>query len=330
MTISEFQMLKFALSRDFMSFTDRGVRELNQGGSFIHNWHLDAVAWHLKKVMSGEIKRLIINLPPRSLKSLMVSVLFPAFWLGQDPRKKIFGISYGGDLASKHARDCQSIMHTNWYRSTFPRTQIARIADSSIYTDQRGFRRATSINATLTGLGGDCFIIDDPLKPVDAQSEALRNAVNDWISHTLMSRLDDKAKGAIIVVMRRVHQHDLTGYLKENFPGTWTVLSLPAIAQEDEIVEIGPKRFRSRHVGEALHPDRESVEVLDGVRRELGSDIFEAQYQQSPVPPGGAMVKRDWLRYYDTLPEQTYPARVIQSWDTAVKNGPPEIPSRGP
>ena len=112
----------------------------------------------------------------------------------------------------------------------FPAHKLLASPTSSIYTDQRGFRRATSINATLTGLGGDCFIIDDPLKPVDAQSEPLRNGVNDWISHTLMSRLDDKAKGSIIVVMQRVHQHDLTGYLIENFPGNWTVLSLPAIA----------------------------------------------------------------------------------------------------
>ena len=100
MTTNDFRLLRFALRRDFMAFTDRGVRQLNQGGSFIHNWHLDALAWELKKVMSGETKRLIINLPPRSLKSLMVSVLFPAFWLGHDPRKKIFGISYGADLAA--------------------------------------------------------------------------------------------------------------------------------------------------------------------------------------------------------------------------------------
>ena len=125
----------------------------------------------LMKVMSGETKRLIINLPPRSLKSLMASVLFPAFWLGHDPRKKIFGISYGGDLAAKHARDCQLVMQSNWYRATFPGTRISRIADLSIYTHKQGFRKATSISATLTGLGGDCFIIDDPLKPIDAQSE---------------------------------------------------------------------------------------------------------------------------------------------------------------
>lgn len=321
MAVNEFQMLKFALGRDFMSFTDRGVRQITQGGSFQHNWHLDAISWELMKVMSGETRRLIINLPPRSLKSLMTSVLFPAFWLGHDPRKKIFGISYGGELAAKHARDCQLVMQSNWYRATFPGTRISRIADSSIYTSKQGFRKATSISATLTGLGGDCFIVDDPLKPIDAQSEPLRNSVNEWISHTLISRLDDKAKGSIIVVMQRVHQHDLTGYLIENFPGTWTVLSLAAIAREDELVQIGSDRFHSRQAGEALHPEREPLEVLEALRCELGSDHFEGQYQQSPVPPGGAMVKRDWLQYYDVLPNRVYPAKVFQSWDTAVKNG---------
>jgi hypothetical protein len=295
---NDFQLFKAALRHDFMAFTDRGVRQLNQGGSFSHNWHLDAIAWELQKVISGKTKRLIINLPPRSLKSLMVSVLFPAFWLGHDSHKKIFGISYGADLAAKHARDCQSIMQTGWYRQVFPRTKVARIADSSIYTDRSGFRKATSINSTLTGLGGDCFIIDDPLKPVDAQSDSLRNAVNDWISHTLISRLDDKAKGAIIIVMQRVHQHDLTGFLMQNFPQNWTLLNLPAIAREDETVETGPNRFYSRKEGEALHPDREPLEVLENLRRQLGSDIFEGQYQQSPVPPGGAMLRRE---YYSKL-----------------------------
>src|SRR6185312_10538809 len=121
--------------------------------------------------------------------------------------------------------------------------------------------------------------------------------------------------------MQRVHQHDLTGYLTENFPETWTILNLPAIASEDECVQIGPNSFHFRQAGEALHPERESLEVLEGLRRELGSDHFAAQYQQSPVPPGGAMVRREWLQYWDVLPDLKYPAKVFQSWDTAVKNG---------
>src|SRR6185312_7619633 len=266
MSNNDFRVFLAALRHDFLAFTDRGVRQLNQGISFRHNWHLEAVAWELEKVMKGETRRLIINLPPRSLKSLMVSVLLPAYWLGHDPRKKIFGISYGGELAAKHARDCQSIMQTGWYRRAFPRAQITRIADSSIYMDQQGFRKATSINATLTGLGGDCFIIDDPLKPIDAQSDALRSAANDWLSSTMLSRLDDKAKGVIIIVMQRVHQYDLTGYVLEKSPKDWVLLNLPAIAEDCEEIQVGPGLFHRRQAGEVLHPEREPLHVLERVR----------------------------------------------------------------
>jgi predicted phage terminase large subunit-like protein len=99
------------------------------------------------------------------------------------------------------------------------------------------------------------------------------------------------------------------------------VLSLPAIAEDHEEIEIGPGLFHVREPGEALHPEREPVRVLEDLRRELGSDIFAAQYQQSPIPPGGAMIRREWIRYYDVLPPRKFPARVIQSLDTAVKNG---------
>ena len=186
-------------------------------------------------------------------------------------------------------------------------------------TTARGFRKATSVYGTLTGLGGDIFIIDDPQKPVDAQSEAQRNALNQWVSNTLMSRLDSKERGVVIVVMQRVHLNDLSGYLIES--GDWTVLSLPAIAEQDEVIAIGNNEFHQRRAGEALHPELESLASLQNLRRQIGSDVFAAQYQQCPVPPGGAMIRREWLRYYDHLPERTYRTQVIQSWDTAAKDG---------
>jgi predicted phage terminase large subunit-like protein len=319
MSVPDLRVLDAALRTDFLTFTHRGVLTLNPGIAFARNWHLDAIAWQLQKVMAGETKRLIINLPPRALKSIMVSVLFPAFWLGHDPRRKIFGISYGSDLSAKHASDFRSVTESEWYKRAFPKMTIARAVDSDVYTTQRGFRKATSINAALTGFGGDCFIIDDPLKPVDAQSDAQRGAVNDWISSTLVSRLDDKEKGVIVVVMQRVHHQDLTGYLLERSPGTWTVLNLPAIAENREQVEVGPGLFHVRNAGDALHPEREPLHVLESLRHELGSDVFAAQYQQCPVPPGGAMIKRAWLRYYDQPPERTYKCKIVQSWDTAGK-----------
>ena len=210
MNFTDQDFLNAAVRLDFVTFLHRCMKTLNPGAPFLENWHIEAIAYQLELIRRGKTTRLIINMPPRALKSIIVSVVLPAFLLGHDPRRKIFGISYGGELAAKHASDFRSIVQSRWYRQAFPKMQIARMADSDVYTKARGFRKTTSVNATLTGLGGDCFIIDDPLKPVDAQSEAYRNAVNDWFSNTLSSRLDNKVTGVIIVVMQRVHLNDLT------------------------------------------------------------------------------------------------------------------------
>ncbi len=311
--------LNAALRSDFVAFVHRCVLTLNPGAPFLSNWHIDAIAYVLEKVLTGEVTRLIINAPPRSLKSIMVSVAFAAYMLGHTPRRKIFGISYSSDLSAKHASDFLSIVQSPWFKRAF-QMQISRSAASDVYTSARGFRKATSIYATLTGLGGDCFIIDDPLKAVDAQSDVLRNNLNDWFSSTLRSRLDNKVTGTIIVVMQRVHLNDLTGHLLEKSDG-WTVLSLPAIAEIDEEFAIGDGKVYKRRAGEALHPAREPLAILENLRSELGPDVFAAQYQHCPVPPGGAMIRRDWLRYWDRLPERTYATRIIQSWDTAAKGG---------
>jgi predicted phage terminase large subunit-like protein len=307
------------LRRDFESFLRRCFMTLNPGSPYLPNWHIAAIAYLLARVRRGEITRLIINLPPRHLKSLTVSVAWPAFLLGLEPRHRIFAISYGSELSSKHASDFRSIVESPWYQRAFYNMRIARSLEDEVSTTARGFRRSTSVYGTLTGLGGGIFIIDDPQKPVDAQSDIQRNRLNQWVSNTLMSRLDNKEKGIIIVVMQRVHLDDLSGYLMES--GGWTVLSLPAIAEQDETIAIGDNEFHLRRAGEALHPELESLESLKKLQRRIGPDVFAAQYQQSPVPPGGAMIRREWLRYYQEPPERTYRATIIQSWDTASKDG---------
>lgn len=313
-------LLNAALRSDFETFLTRSFVTLNPGTSLLWNWHLQAIAYQLERVRRGEVTRLIINLPPRYLKSILVSVAFPAFILGHDPRRRIIAISYGADLSMKHARDFRHIVESPWYRRAFPRMQSERSIDEEITTSLKGFRKATSVQGTLTGLGGDMIIIDDPQKPVDAQSDARRTSVNDWVSRTLFSRLDNKETGVIIVVMQRVHMDDLSGFLSSG-SSDWEVLSLPAIAETDEQILIGDSVFHHRRAGEALHPAHESIETLQKLQQTLGSDIFAAQYQQCPVPPGGAMIRREWLHYYDTPPERTYRSKVIQSWDTAAKDG---------
>jgi predicted phage terminase large subunit-like protein len=318
--VTERDLLNALLRSDFGSFLYRCMLTLNPNAPFMRNWHIDAISWQLQRVRVGEVTRLIINLPPRYLKSLTVSVIFPAFLLGHKPWLKIFGISYATDLSAKHAADFRAIVESSWYRRAFPNMRVARAADSDVFTTKTGFRRSTSVTAALTGFGGDIFIIDDPQKPGDALSETQRNGLTQWFSNTLRSRLDNKEKGIIIVVMQRVHLLDLTGYLTEN-SDEWTVLSLPAISEADEQIATGADKYFLRPAGEALHPAYESLATLQRLRGALGSDVFAAQYQQAPVPPGGAMIRKDWLRYYDVAPARTYKNKIIQSWDTAAKNG---------
>lgn len=320
MTADDQAVFNAVLRNDFASFLHRCMRTLNPATPFLPNWHLDAIGHQLKKIQTGEQTRLIVNLPPRYLKSTIASVAFPAYLLGHNPGRRIIGVSYGTDLCAKHGGDFRAVVEPPWYRSAFPKMRITRSLDLEVHTTAGGFRKATSVNAALTGLGGDCFIIDDPQKPVDAQSDIQRNALNQWFSNTLISRLDNKQTSAIVIVMQRVHLHDLAGYLTES-SSDWTVLSLPAIAESDEVIEIGDERFHKRAAGEPLHPEHESLATLQKLRSDVGPDVFAAQYQQAPVPPGGSMIKREWLRYYDRPPERTYGTKIVQSWDTAAKGG---------
>ena len=208
----------------------------------------------------GKIRRLIINLPPRHLKSLMASIAFPAWCLGHDPSAQILCVSYAQDLADKLARDCRSIMISPWYRRIFP-TRLAphRQAVQEFLTTRQGYRLATSNGGVLTGRGADIILIDDPLKPEEALSAAQRKAANDWFDHTLYSRLNDKRHGAIVIIMQRLHEDDLVGHVLGQEP--WEVVCFPAIAEAEEVHEIetiwGPQAFRRRQ-GEALHADAAS------------------------------------------------------------------------
>jgi predicted phage terminase large subunit-like protein len=320
---SETRILQALLRDDFRAFTRKVFATLAPAQTYVPTWHIEAVAWRLERVRRGEIRRLIINLPPRSLKSIMTSVAFPAFVLGLRPSRRIICVSYSGDLAKKHSNDFRAVLESPWYRSAFPNARIGpyKNSETEIELSARGFRLATSVGGTLTGRGGDIIIIDDPLKPDDALSEPKRSGANQWFTNTLLSRLDDKRSSAIVVVMQRVHMDDLTGFLLEQ-SADWDVLNLPAIAENEEIVQLWGGRDHRRQPGEALSPDREPLDVLQALKRQIGSDAFSAQYQQMPVPPGGAMIKRDWIIRYDDLPPASERLLTLQSWDTASKGGP--------
>ena len=191
--------------------------------------------------------------------------------------------------------------------------------EQEVRLTQRGNRFATSVGGVLTGRGADIIIIDDPLKPDDAMSEAQRSRVNDWYSNTLPSRLNQKNEGAIVIVTQRLHIDDLVGHVTR-YDENWTILDLPAIAYEDQRIQVGTGKWYHRKRGELLHPERENQGVFDELKAMLGVSSFEAQYQQRPVPPGGNLFKSKWINYYDTLPEIS-DGVILQSWDTASKVG---------
>jgi predicted phage terminase large subunit-like protein len=311
----------FILRNDFMSFVERSFYELNPQTRFLIGPHIEMIATKLEACRQGKIKRLIINLPPRGLKSHCATIAFPAWYLGHNPAGQVICASYGQDLSDKFARDCRAIMMADWYQRIFSTRVTNRQAVADFTTTEQGVRMSTSVGGVLTGRGADVIIIDDPLKPDEALSETRRKAVNDWYDNTLLSRLNDKANGCIIIIMQRLHQDDLVGHVLEH--EQWEVLSFPAIAMEDVahvIVNPFGTHLYKRKVGDALHPDRESLAIYANIRHTIGEYNFLSQYQQNPSPPGGAMVKTDWLRFYEPGEEPAKFSRIVQSWDTANKS----------
>lgn len=321
--VTDARKLEALLRNDFRPFIHKTFATLAPAQKYTRTWHVEAMAWQLERARRGDLRRLIINMPPRSLKSIVASVAFPAYVLGHDPSRRIVCVSYSGDLSKKHSNDFRALIESAWYQSTFPDTRIGpyKNSETEIELTARGYRLATSVGGTLTGRGGDIIIIDDPLKPDDALSETKRSSANQWFANTLLSRIDDQRTGVIIVVMQRVHMDDLTGFLLDQ-SDDWELLSLPAIAEVDETIPLSAKRTHKRSIGDPLSPIRQPLDTLEALKLQLGSDAFSAQYQQAPVPPGGAMVKRHWIKRYSVLPPETERRLTIQSWDTASKGGP--------
>jgi hypothetical protein len=206
------RFLELQLASDFPAFVMKVFETVSSGDGFLPNWHIDAMTYATQRVLDGKLKRLIVNVPPRHLKSIIFSVALPAFLLGLDPTKRIVCVSYSNDLATKHANDFRAVMNSSWYRRIFPNTRISREKDTQGETmmTARGYRLATSLGGTFTGRGAHLVVMDDPQKPEEALSEASRNYAAQWFDTTLLSRLDSKSEGAVILVMQRLHEDDFS------------------------------------------------------------------------------------------------------------------------
>lgn len=237
MATSPAEMVAEILRKDLLAFIHRSFLELNPAATFQYNWHLEVIAQGLEDVAYGGCNRLIINVPPRHLKSHSASVAFPAWFLGHAPDKQVLCVSYAQDLSDNLARNSRRLMTSPFYQALFD-TRISNTRDtvSDFETTEGGYRFSTSVGGVLTGRGADLIVIDDPLKADDALSEARRKSVNEWYDNTLRSRLNSQEEGAIIIIMQRLHMDDLVAHVQET--EEWTVLSFSAIAEEDESYEV--------------------------------------------------------------------------------------------
>ena len=310
-----------ALARDDLHvFAQLAFDEL-KGELYMDNWHIAAVARKLERVEAGGPKRLIISMPPRTMKSDMASIFYPAWSLGRNPSAKIICASYGQKLSEDFAATMRTLMRSQTYAEIFPATKLdpGRNSVDEIATTKGGYRLSTSVGGVLTGRGADTIIIDDPLKASDAHSEAARASMHAWYRGTLLSRLNDPARGRIILVSQRLHQDDLAGVLNEE--GDWDDLTLPLIEWRDREIETWPGTMKLRRAGEILHPERFPEPWIEKQRRDMGERDFEAQYNQRPLPPGGALFKRSWLQRYEKLLPLDHYEGIFQSWDTAYGTG---------
>jgi len=317
--IPKSRIVEAACRTDFLSFFQWCFHVLEPGSTLNLSWPHYAMAYHLDLVLGGVIKRLAIVAPPRTLKSLMASVAFPAYVLGRNPTKRVIGISYGSDLQITFSNQCRAIIDTPRYQKLFPRTRLSKNTETEFHTTQGGYRYARSAEGSLTGIGGHILILDDFQKPLDVLSEARRTSTNSLYYSTVASRINNQHTGAIVAVGQRLHPDDYIGMLLRSGED-WTLLSLPAIAEKEEQIPIGPGRYHVRRVGDLLHPQQQSREFLEALRSQ-DPETYAAQYQQSPIPPGGFMIKRDQIQYCDELPRRASSSVYFQSWDIASKPG---------
>ena len=317
MTIKS-QVVEAILRNNLSCFVHKVFHTINPSIIYEHNWHIDLICDHLNAVEHGDIKRLMINIPPRALKSVCISVAWPAWLLGHDPSKRIIAASYAQNISIKHSLDTRFAIESPWYKQLFSHTKLNKKENrkGKFITTDHGMRFASSTGGSITGEGGDILILDDPHNPTQIFSKRIREKVHQWYEQTFVSRLNDKSKGAIIIVMQRLHVDDLCGYLLKKHPSQWELLQIPAVANRQITYSLNGNNYVMSE-GETIHNSRDTKEYLDNLKAEIGEDNFAAQYLQDPVDNDISILSKKDIYYYEKLPSsfQYY----LLSWDTAMK-----------
>lgn len=262
---------------------------------YLGNWHIDLIAEHLEEVTAGRETRLLVNMPPRYGKSILITVLWPVWeWLTRPETRWMFA-SYSSSLSTKHSVDRRAVIQSDWYQERWGE-RFKLSTDQNVKTefqnDRRGVMVSTSVGGSATGKGGDRIVVDDLQNPKDAESDAVRLSALNFFDRTLSNRLNDKRRGAIVVVMQRLHQADISARCLEL---GYTHVKIPAEALGRTVVHFPSGREVVREDGDLLWPEREGPAEIDAARSQMGSYGYAGQYLQEPAPPGGGLFKREWF-----------------------------------
>jgi predicted phage terminase large subunit-like protein len=304
--------------RRLVHFVRQAWPVLEPATPYIHGWHIDAICEHLESITRGALQNLLINIPPRHAKSLLVAVFWPAWVWATQPETRWLFASYAQSLSTRDALKMRRLVQSPWYqrlwgeRYTLTNDQNAKMRFENSRT---GYRIATSVGAIATGEGGSCVVCDDPHSAQQARSDAERENALVWWDETMSTRLNDPKRGAKVVIMQRLHERDLSGHILEQ--GGYEHLCLPAEYEPERHCVTSVAQDVRSEAGEPIWPERMGADDLAKQRSTLGEVGFAGQYQQRPMPRGGGMFPVD--RFYVTQhrPEPDQIKASVRYWDKA-------------
>lgn len=293
---------------------------LEPGREFVSGWHIDAICEHLEAVTNGQIIRLLINVPPGFMKSLTTEVFWPSWEWGpkNKPSMRYVSASYSEALTVRDNRRTRTLIQHPWYQRLWGDRfclQGDQNAKMRFDTDKMGFKIATSVSGLGTGERGDRFIIDDPHNVKEGESELVRAATLQWFTEVVPTRVNDPERSAIVVIMQRVHQDDISGYIIAKELGyEHLILPMEYEAERHCKTSIGFSDPRTDE-NQLLWPERMTRQVVERDKKVLGSYAYAGQFQQRPAPRGGGMFQKDWFEVVDAAPAGRKTAR---GWDLAA------------
>jgi predicted phage terminase large subunit-like protein len=320
LTRADWQVIeREACKRSLAEFVKCAWHVVEPGQPYVHGWHIDAIAEHLEAITHGDITRLLINVPPGTMKSLLTAVFWPAWEMGPRgmPHMRIVAASHSETLAIRDNRRCRNLITSEWYQSLWGETvQLSgdQNEKKKFETTATGFRQAIAFTGT-TGVRGDRFVIDDPISVDDAASEMRREAANTTFTEAITTRLNNPDRSAIVVIMQRLHERDPSGLIIARELG-YEHLMLPMEFEPDRACKtsIGFTDPRT-YPGELLFPERFSAEVVARDKKVMGSYATAGQFQQRPAPREGGMFKPAWFEIVDAAPAG---GKACRAWDLAA------------